>query len=530
MSKQANRETSKMADANKFSASAKRNQHGSILIIGIVGMGLICAIVLLLSIHLQSFLLQRQKGESGVQAAALAVAGDLSRIVVKDSHWGYVSLCDHPAAGKATLSADGEPLPITGVNTMLAGVRLEKLIAANLQNDELDYLAAQDISLTRQSASKLQQTLDAAVKPPAVAQSFQDINGAVLTPYLHARQQFLQNVPEIANGRAELIDLKISLGWLTDGSTTMTLDPQRQAGLQTRKYYPAFENVPLGKDDFYFAGLSEQPRLIDTQRFKQNDGKRFRSAVLVEATIAYFSPERKKLYEVTSRAAALPYGNIDKVAFGSLALFLPQGKVKEASRIRDLIEIPGTRNRQVSVATASGGDYPLQPKAQLVGCQTKQPLSLCVGRALFDWLRTTRARVRLDSVLEVVNTPFDQKADGCGTVLLYDFDRKGTCVLKTYKDGGFLTHTVSESQSYVMATNIAETEKGMLGLTIRNQVANIGEADSGQHGGQPIPGELPVDYACPAAEEPSVSPGLLRKSSKQGGLAVCIQLFVTPKT
>ncbi|MBY0548941.1 MAG: Tad domain-containing protein [Candidatus Obscuribacterales bacterium] len=513
--------------------TTSRSQRGSILFFGLIAMGLICAILIMLSINVQQMLLRRQRTQAAIESAALSLAGDLSRIVIKDEQYGYVSLCDHPASGKATLAEDGEPLPVTGVNTVLATARLERLIADRLQNDELGDLANQDILSSKRTLMRLQNVLDTSIAPKGA--SCADLNGSKIAPYEHARQQFINNVPDLAAGTAELVDFKITLGWLADGSSTMTPDPERKDDTQSRKYYPAFENIPVGKNDFYFAGLSHQPRLVDASRFRSADGKRFRSAILVQSRIVYFTPQKEKLYEVCSQSAALPYGNVDRIAFGSLALSLPQGKVSSAASIRDLLDSPASRRCETSVSKAQGGDYPLEPGAYLVSEEQKRKVSACIGRAVFDWLRTTRARVRLDSAITVLNTPFDRNAD-CGAVILYDFDRKGVPIQKVYMDGGFLKQTVSESQDYVFATNIVETEKGMMGVSIRDHVARTGIGGSGgggQHGGQPLPAELPIDYSSQAVvgeDKQQDDPSLLRKSSKHGGLAVCIQIFLTPKT
>lgn len=514
-----------------------RSQKGSILFFGLIAMGLICAILVMLSVNVQQMFLRKQRSQAATEAAALSLAGDLSRIVIKDEQYGYVSLCDHPASGKATIAHDGEPLPVTGVNTVLGTVRLERLIADRLQNEELDDLAKQDLVNSKQSLKHMQEVLDTAVAPKGTA--YQDLNGERITPYEHARQQFISNVPDLESGTAELVDFKVTLGWLEDGSSTMTPDPERKDDSNSRKYYPAFENVPVGKDDFYFAGLSHQPRLMDPGRFRCADGKRFRSAILVQSRIAYFTPTKEKLYEVSSQSASLPYGNVDRIAFGSLALSLPQGKVSAAACIRDLLDSAASRRSETSVSKAEGGDYPLQQGARLVTEEQKRKLSACVGRAVFDWLRTTRARVRLDSAISVLNSPFDRNAD-CGSVILYDFDRKGIPIQKVYRDGGFLTQTVSESQSYVFATNVAETEKGMMGIAIRDHVARTGvggargvAASGGQHGGQPLPAELPVDYSSQVIDQEDLRQeegSTLRRSSKRGGLAVCIQIFLTPKS
>lgn len=507
-----------------------RSQRGSILIIGIFLLAVLIPLLLYLGVNFHHFLRERSTAQTAAEAAALTAASDISRIITRDPKWGFVALSDQPPAGKATLAGDGEPLPVIGVNTILASARLEKLLADELGNDELDGIAQQDIATSKAACDRLQQAMDAAVSPTS-SSLFNDMNGNKVTPFTDAKQQFLGNLPGYDSTKCRVENFKVSLGWLDEGSTTCSLDPQRDG--TKNKYYPAFVNVPAAKNDFYFAGFGEQPRLADPSRFRPRDGKRFCSAVMVECKLAYYSDDNRKLYDVESRAVALPYGGKNRSAAGSLVVFLPQGGLNQFRSIRDLLNSGALKKHSASVTRSQGGDFPSEPQARLV-CDEGEPkatLSSCVGRALFDWVRNTRARVRLSSAVAMINAPFNSSSTniGPGAVVLYDFDRKGACTPKLYRDGGFLTQTVADGQRYINETRITETEKGMLGITIRDQVADIGT--NHKHGGQPMAGELPVDYSTQSVEPES--PGgepqqLLRKSALKGGLAVCIQLFVTP--
>jgi hypothetical protein len=72
------------------------------------------------------------------------VAEKLSRIVVNDSHFGFIALSNSPPIGKATVADDGEPCPISGINNLLATIRLDTLMAHELNDSNLCQLADAD--------------------------------------------------------------------------------------------------------------------------------------------------------------------------------------------------------------------------------------------------------------------------------------------------------------------------------------------------------------------------------------------------
>ena len=106
----------------------KRNNQGSILVVVIVFMALLIALGTFLLSSYASVVRKEHSSRYAAQASAIAAASKLSNIVIADKRWGYVSLSDHSACGSATKAPDNEPLPVTGINTIIATVRLEKLI------------------------------------------------------------------------------------------------------------------------------------------------------------------------------------------------------------------------------------------------------------------------------------------------------------------------------------------------------------------------------------------------------------------
>ncbi len=511
-------------NCKKRKRQSNRCCRGAILVVGTVGLCIICSLLLFLSYQLQGFLRVQQSSRSAAESAVLAVAGDLSRIVEEDDNFGFVALSDHPPCGKATLASDGESLPVTGINSLLAIARIEKILAVALQNGEMEQLAQTDVILANNAAVKLQKLLDSAITWQN-QKKYSDMNGESIKPYEHAKSLFIRNLPDLASGRARLVNFQLRLGKLADGSTSITPDPEHKG-----KSYPGFKNMASNSDNLSLAGVSEQPRLVDPSRFQVGDDKCFRSAVLLEATVTYYSADNQKLYDVKTVAAALPFATVDRAAPASLVLSLPQGGVMRAGNLRALLTDDEFKKKRAPLFRSAGGDYPVEKTAQLVEekNELQRPLSCSIARAIFDWLRTAKGRVNLPSLLKSFDEPFSGSGRICeqGTLVMYNLDGNGDCIRQKFNNVSLEQRSVSESQTYVMVNNVARTEKGMLGVTIRDQVARWGTLGGGKHGGQPIVCELPANCQPPHDRaEPGVA---LRQSYVSGGLAVAIELFMTP--
>src|SRR6516165_4846024 len=234
-----------------------RSSRGGLLVVMMVFiLVLVISLVPVALVTAQSALMWRRE-QSALEAAALAAAKDLEKIIVNDPHFGYIALSDYPPCGKATIAGDGEPLPVLSINTVIGTARLETIIANDLGNPELITLAQEDTAAARNAAKLLQDKLISAIQPnnnyPAT-----DLEGNIVTPYEHARQTYLANCPTATGSIAPRCqDFRLSLGWLNDGSSTVTPIPQpfnsaevpEKAKVKDR--YKAFIDIPAGGESFY---------------------------------------------------------------------------------------------------------------------------------------------------------------------------------------------------------------------------------------------------------------------------------------
>jgi hypothetical protein len=522
----------------------KRQATGSVLILS-----LLCTMVILLGgvllfSHYQSLLLDHQKAQYATQAAAMAAARELSNIVYGDPRWGFVSLSDHPACGDATIAPDGEALPIDGINTIVATVRTEKLLAQNLGNATLAELADDDYQQYKELAKRLQAVWNEAVLPNSRLE-IKDMNDHPVKVNQAAYNALVSNMPDIRSGRVRIKQFTLSLGTLADGSTTVTPNcersPQYPVGNDVTdpgaNRYMSFTNQPVGADSFYFAGVSDQVRLVDPSRFIPADKDHLCTCVLVQLNIEILSKpvsgseKPDVIANLSVNAAALPYCEQNCCAPGTLVLSLPQGYADRVKCFSDLIQMQEMDRTPVSHSIAIG-DFPVDGGSSLVQQQGSPTISHSVGRALFDWLRTTNARARLESIEAALNNPFENAPSETSLIITYSVDAAGGVQTNVIRDAGFINRTIADKQSQDAAHSVMTTSKGTLNVDIRDQVSDCGVQTIAKHGGQPIGSELPFAYSQFEVEQerlhlPSTDKAKLRQSYRNGGLSVAIEVYFT---
>jgi hypothetical protein len=480
-----------------------------VLMIFVIGIFLMILLPPLLQIAQHQALASRQ--QAALQAASLAAARDLEKIIVNDPHFGYIALSDYPPFGKATIAPDGEPLPVLGINTVLGTARLEIIVANALDDAELCALAKVDADASRQAAKLLQDTLNKSLAPesPSLAK---DLNGNIVKPYDHARQLYMENFPAAAGlKRIEIKDFHLSLGWLRNGSSTVTPVPQPDNLAQVperarvKGNYQAFVDIPACGESFYFAGLGQQPALVDGKQFMPADGKRFCSILRVESKALLVSdrckPQSQDAEVICGAACAQPSSLIDSCTPGVLVISFPDGCAPGIRSISDIFIDRQLNSNLVSVKTVADGDFPDDPKAHLVTNQDMGyscTISRLFAQGFYDWLRTAHCRPRIDSVLQAVHSYFSEHArSGSGLqsypMYVYEFDRAGNVVIINHRELPFLAQTIFENQVYALSFQAMTTGDLTWIMSYRNQVDKLGTVCGGKHAGQSMPGD-PVDW------------------------------------
>lgn len=266
--------------------SQYRSERGNMLFLTI------CAIVailipLLILLHWGPQMIYGGRAQNVVEAAGLLAAKDLSRIVINDPNFGYVSLSNFAPVGKATRALDGEPLPVTGINTLVGTVRQNAIIADHLRNDTMKELVEADLEALDSTIDELNNKLSDALSDRTRDGQCFDIDGKAVKPLQNVEAFLKEKLPS----NMQLESVTLTLGWLDGGSETTIAVPQPEhlaqvdaKDVQSGKYV-SFRNYPVGNRDFTFAGVDTVSHLVAGRNFHEDDGKHICSVVRIECTL-----------------------------------------------------------------------------------------------------------------------------------------------------------------------------------------------------------------------------------------------------
>ena len=153
-----------------------RSHKGSILLLSLLLLCFVAVPLILVGGQMALYQVDRVRAQSVVEGAGLVAANDLSRVIIDDPHFGYVSLSNYPPIGKATCAPDGEPLPVTGINTLVGTIRQNTIVAHELNNQTMALLADNDKCKMDETIKTLNTTMKAVLAGKSGAK-FCDIQG-----------------------------------------------------------------------------------------------------------------------------------------------------------------------------------------------------------------------------------------------------------------------------------------------------------------------------------------------------------------
>ncbi|MBX9772172.1 MAG: hypothetical protein K2X29_12420, partial [Candidatus Obscuribacterales bacterium] len=188
-----------------------------VAIIGITGV-----IIALLVLTYNQFFSAHKEATTAIDSAALQAAKDMSRITV-DSPLGKIALVDSPSPSK------GNKYPVTGVNTLVATLRLDALIANQLNNKTMLFLVNEDVKRAIPVLKELKQRIVASSQGQGSAY---DKDGLSINMQQSAQTVYNNNalragLKRTAGGNTEI---GLTLGTLNatgDGNTTNVPTPNQ---------------------------------------------------------------------------------------------------------------------------------------------------------------------------------------------------------------------------------------------------------------------------------------------------------------
>jgi hypothetical protein len=454
-------------------------------------------------LFLARFVVTHKTQTTAAESAVLEASRQLSRIVIEDPYYGYVSLCDYPPTGKGTVAPDGEPLPVIGINTALASARTNQLIAGRLGDEQMARLAALEADEARRAARTLEQRLSQAL---TVRGSERDVNGEVVRPYQNAYEIFQGNVNTLSRGLEPKIQkFSLSLGWLdaTCSSGQAVPEPLSMAGVHKGDNisgcYTAYKNVAVGQQEYYFAAISAVPSLVDAAQFHVGDGKRMCSAVKLSADVVEYSLSTEApgkgvaQYRVHTEACALPPKNDNPQPQPCLVLYFPHGMPICAASIRDLLQCPQATRGHAQMTVARGGDYGKDLSSQLVpgslpGLDAAPSTGQVLSTVFYNWISAAHGKVRIDSLDEAISVSLS-KSVGVSLARPYvimELDSAGQVAVRACATVPFNYQCLQDGQMLFEIPSALNDGQSPWAITCFDHVAQRG-ASGGKHIGQPLP-------------------------------------------
>ncbi|MBX9568225.1 MAG: hypothetical protein K2X77_04980 [Candidatus Obscuribacterales bacterium] len=497
-----------------MSTRRHRNNKGSMLIL-IIAVSVLIFVPLFIFIgQLAPYFVFRGKAENVVDAAALVAANDLSKIVMNDSHFGYVSLSNYPATGKAIKARDGESLPVIGINTLIGTLRHNAVVADAIKNQTMDELVERDYRFLYRTQRDLSSRLNDALN--GLDDACFDIDGNRVNPLEDVKEFLTQNLPS----NMEVESMKMSLGWLDGGSDTTIEAPQPQALAKVAESdlddgkYQAFKNYPVGSRWFNFAGLGKQSHMVSTKKFKEADNFHMCTVIKLECTLVSKEDHHARSeFVVCSQPGTRP----DEAIRGAMTVRFSGTPMPGLLSWNDfLMNGSFTDNKITSYYVV--GDFPYDPNSRMQQSkyQKDDGTSERFAEHLYNWLRNGRMRPRVDSIISMMSEPFDSLPNH---VYTYEFEKDGKIKRKTFDGNHFAHPVVADGQYESMADTRIKSGASAI-ILFRDNVEQMG-ANNGKHGGQPLAG-YPLDGSNNG--EAQISEKFSKRNSYTDGLALDIEI------
>jgi hypothetical protein len=475
-----------------FMVRRTRKNNGNVLVLIIVITALIVVPLLLVFSQTGFYVMDRERVQSSVDAACLIAANDMSRIIINDPTFGWVSLSNYPPIGKATKALDGEPLPVTGINTLVGTIRQNTIIAGELANEKMRELADRDRSSLEMTIAELNVTLKEALGG-ADGSNWIDINGAEVRPVKDVEAFLRAHLP--ANTRLE--SLTMTTGWLNGGGIT-TIEvpkPEEFAQLKPKQSqagnYKPFVDVPANNRNFTFAGLGPSSRLVSHSEFQPADGKHINSIVRIECVVArqnpylpFFPVGNEAGARMKCVAYAQPFTIDDVGPKGIMTLRFSGQPVPGLQSWSDFLRPGNFEDRQVTAFDVTGGDFPIDKGSIMAQVESDGGTAGQFAEHLYYWLRNGHLQPKLGAVLDMVNAQFKP---GPSEQFAYEFAKDGSISCRVLYKDPFPIGVTADSQSSTMVDT--RIQGGLSPVIIfRDNVKHLGTSSGGKHGGQPLAG------------------------------------------
>lgn len=423
---------------------------------------LIAMLVLAFTLLYLSMLRSNTEHKTAIEAAAIAAAKDVSRIVVDTPEWGYVGLSNEPAIRNYTRAGDNWDLQVRSINELTATARVNMIIASQLNGGDtfMQQCASEDMNAVIRAKNALVTEINQALVSGGSAR---DAAGNTVTPYASAQQAYSRN--EAKNSTYVANSLNLTLGGLQGGIPTSTKIPNpasyaNAAGKEAEGYYLSDTNIQFGGEDFVFGAVGKRVSLCDVKKFTTTvSGIPYQVPAVVRAQATQRFTDQGKTWDTSFNACACA-GSLEqpRPAPGALTVSFPDGPPPEITRLSDLYtHVQMGTTCPLEILTSANGDF-LSPGASLVpypefgpgqykmhktagsipfSASTSPPKPFAaevVKLAIYDWIRCAGSNANIQSVLAEQNRVFAMPSPS--TIAWKTYDPSDTTIPRTVIDLG----------------------------------------------------------------------------------------------
>lgn len=443
-----------------------------------------------------------QQERSAIEAGATAAATDLSRIVIEDPYFGFISLSDQAPVGKATTAGDNYYLPVRSINTILATTRLDMIIANQFNSTVMRKCAEIDYQRCMAAKDNLVDALTKAVQPGGQGK---DMDGNLVSPSDDALKAYNSNLIRMTGGVAQVVpnSFKVTLG-CESGLSTVTQVPQPlniasvPTDARSETCYKAFKNVPYMSKDFVFAATDSQVRLVDFRLFKTSMPELpyiIPSIIKCEADQKFTTKDQygsQHVRIVHAVACAQPSSLGDhRPSPGALTVDFSTGSLTGFTRLQDIFSSPQVMKSPTDLLyTPPDGDSPPSRLIEIVPAVGTDPhvsFGVVITLGIYDWIRRQGSNLDVASLFSSFTDPF--LSDNVAHEEWFQANEKGKVEHKSLLIPAKLIKPISHNQLYSRSgvTLIpGGIPSGLVDVYMKDYVFQPGRARGGIHAGEPV--------------------------------------------
>ncbi len=412
-----------------------RNPHGNMIALGAGISAILLIFLMTFGLNYVRLCGTSKMQNTAIEAAGIAAAADISRIVYDDPNFGLVALSDNPPiappGASGNLAADNYPVSVESINVIFGTIYLDAQLADAMKSqgslspgtyDQLMLLIKEDYQNAIAAAQGLKQVLNEAVSGTPKA----DWYGNLVNPCLDAQNAYNTNLASISrDGSTQSGKVTLSLGYLNQAFYTNIPMPNQWNNYinSGSPNYCFLSNNDYKQDnvDFVFSAIGSNIQLVDNISFSSSPVSSIQTLIptIIKAQANQSITSKNadgsnNIVSLKAIACAEPANQLDpRPNPGSMVIRFPNGSIPSLITPSDIItnpllnlpissSIPGGAGGQSGSNEPVAGDFQPVPGGGNVGGGSGSKTGLLVPvtasssklslnqhfiTGLYDWLK-----------------------------------------------------------------------------------------------------------------------------------------------